>query len=211
MTRRTQQAVLNVRRAVTFTSYTPHFGLITTIPDFTITSGQTGSTEVPYTGYARITVAFAAPTNPVPETSQVATSALGTFGQMTGGAGGHVGYVGEFDAATVGNLMHAEPLPDVGTALTVTAATNATPIAITTSAAHNLATGMFINITGVTGNTAANGRRKLTVTGASTFTLDGSVGNGAYISGGSAQRFGFEIVLNSTPSIPLGLYTQSQT
>lgn len=209
-TRRHQQAVLNVRRGSNYTAYTPYFGLIQSIPDFTITSGVAGATEIAYTGYARITVAFAAPTNPSATVSQVATSALGTFGQMTGGVGGHVGYVGEYDAITAGNLLMAEPLPDVGSPLTITAATNASPIAITTSAAHGLATGMFVRISGVVGNLAANGVFVITNTGASTFTLNGSTGSGAYTSGGTAQRFGFEVVLNSTPSIPLGTYTQSQ-
>lgn len=73
-------------------------------------------------------------------------------------------------------------------ALTVTAATNATPIAITTSTPHLLVTGDQVTITGVQGNTAANGaNRTVTVTGASTFTINGSAGSGAYTSGGSVQ------------------------
>jgi hypothetical protein len=68
--------------------------------------------------------------------------------------------------------------------LTVTAATNATPIVLTTSAAHGLATGATVAVNGVLGNTAANGIWTLTVTGSTTFALDTSVGNGAYTSGG---------------------------
>jgi hypothetical protein len=70
---------------------------------------------------------------------------------------------------------------------TITNATNATPIAITTSAAHGFTTGQLVVIQGVGGNTNANSAYKITVTGATTFTLDGSAGNAAYTSGGSAS------------------------
>jgi hypothetical protein len=68
---------------------------------------------------------------------------------------------------------------------TVTAATNATPIAITTSAAHNLSTGNQVCVDGVAGNLNANGYWVVTVTGSTTFTLNGSVGSAAYTSGGT--------------------------
>jgi hypothetical protein len=68
--------------------------------------------------------------------------------------------------------------------LGITAATNATPIAITTASPHGLVTGNVATISGVTGNTAANQTTTVTVTGASTFTIDSSVGNGAYTGGG---------------------------
>lgn len=71
--------------------------------------------------------------------------------------------------------------------LGVTAATNATPIAITTATAHGLSTGNFVSISGVLGNTAANGTFVVTVTGSSTFTLNGSTGNAAYVSGGIVE------------------------
>jgi hypothetical protein len=63
----------------------------------------------------------------------------------------------------------------------ITAATNVSPIAIT-SANHGLVTGRVIVVSGVGGNTAANGTWSITNTGTNTFTLDGSVGNGAYTS-----------------------------
>ncbi len=75
----------------------------------------------------------------------------------------------------------------VGSALTITGATNATPIEITATA-HGLSTGHTVYIVGVLGNTAANGTWRITNTGANTFTLTSSVGNGAYTSGGTAQR-----------------------
>lgn len=71
-------------------------------------------------------------------------------------------------------------------ASTIVGATNATPIVITTSANHLYATGDSVAITGVGGNTAANGYWKITVLSATTYSLDGSVGSGAYTSGGTA-------------------------
>lgn len=87
-------------------------------------------------------------------------------------------------AAPVGN----DGLYDITAAPTfvITAATNASPIAVTVTGTHGLATGTSVTITGVVGNTATNGTFVLTSTGASTFTLDGTTGNGAYVSGGVA-------------------------
>jgi len=67
---------------------------------------------------------------------------------------------------------------------TVTDATNATPIVVTVSADHGYATGDRVNIASVGGNTAANAWWIITVTDTDEFSLDGSVGNGAYTSGG---------------------------
>lgn len=63
----------------------------------------------------------------------------------------------------------------------ITAATNATPIVITANS-HGLQTGDDAMISGVMGNTAANGRWVVTRVDANTYSLDGSVGNGAYTS-----------------------------
>lgn len=66
----------------------------------------------------------------------------------------------------------------------ITAASNASPIVIT-SAAHGLSTGTRVTISGVGGNTAANGTFTVTVVDTDTFSLDGSTGSGVYTSGGS--------------------------
>lgn len=71
---------------------------------------------------------------------------------------------------------------------TVNGATNASPIQITTSTNHSLVTGQSVAIHSVGGNTAANGTFIVTVTGANTFTLNGSTGNGSYTSGGTVLR-----------------------
>jgi len=66
----------------------------------------------------------------------------------------------------------------------ITLASFTTPIQITTIAAHGLVNTDNVSISCVTGNTAANGTFNITVVNLFNFTLDGSVGNAAYISGG---------------------------
>ena len=65
----------------------------------------------------------------------------------------------------------------------ITNATNASPIVIT-SANHGLTTGARVTITGVGGNTNANGTFIVTVVDANTFSLNGTTGNAGYTSGG---------------------------
>lgn len=65
----------------------------------------------------------------------------------------------------------------------ITGATNATPISIA-SAAHGLKTGNAVVVTGVGGNTNADGTWAITKVDANDFTLNGSAGNAAYTSGG---------------------------
>jgi len=68
---------------------------------------------------------------------------------------------------------------------TVIAATNATPIVITAATTTNMSSGDQVVISGVTGNTAANGTFFVSMGNlANTFELDGSVGNGVYAGGG---------------------------
>ena len=59
----------------------------------------------------------------------------------------------------------------------IISSTNATPIAITCTA-HGYSTGDTVVVTGHSGNTNANRTWEITNTGANTFTLDNSVGNG---------------------------------
>lgn len=68
----------------------------------------------------------------------------------------------------------------------ISGATNASPIAITATA-HGFATNDVVFISGVGGNTAANGYWTITKTGTDTFTLNSSTGNGAYTSGGNVR------------------------
>jgi hypothetical protein len=73
------------------------------------------------------------------------------------------------------------------TNVNISGATNATPIVITNNG-HNLQNGDLVEITGVVGNTAANGIRTVANRTANTFELSGIAGNGAYTSGGIANK-----------------------
>lgn len=67
----------------------------------------------------------------------------------------------------------------------VSGATNATPIVVTTSGAHGLATDALVTINGVQGNITANGTFPITVLSPTTFSLNGSQGTAAYTTGGT--------------------------
>ena len=69
----------------------------------------------------------------------------------------------------------------------ITAATNSANLEIT-STAHGLKTGEEVRISGVLGNSAANGVFKVAVLSADTFRLIGAVGNGVYSGGGTWVR-----------------------
>lgn len=68
---------------------------------------------------------------------------------------------------------------------TVTDATFASPILITTSSAHGLVDGDQVYIQGVAGNNAANGSWIITKNDDTSFTLNGSTGDGSYLLGGT--------------------------
>ena len=92
----------------------------------------------------------------------------------------------------VQDQTHYTGTGSIGTQMQVTGATNTTPITITTAGPHNLNGGQSINISGVGGNTAANGAWFVgSVIDSTHFTLYypsaspvSSVGNGNYTSGG---------------------------
>ena len=85
---------------------------------------------------------------------------------------------------------------------TVTGATNATPIVIT-SVAHGLQTGQRVTISGVVGNLGANTTATITRISADTFSLDGVAGTGSYVSGGTGNVSGLYKV-SITPTAALG-------
>lgn len=83
---------------------------------------------------------------------------------------------------------------------TVSGATNATPIVITTSSAHGFSNGDLVGVASIGGNTAANGHIwNITSASGSSLTLEGSAGNGAYTSGGTIYK------LNNTRTTALTL------
>ena len=96
---------------------------------------------------------------------------------------------------------------------TITNATNATPIVLTTGAAHGLAPGISIVVTDVPGNTAANGTfvtiattsgTTITLGTISGSTINNVAGNGASTPGGTWSLAGME-------NIDLHLYSASHT
>lgn len=97
--------------------------------------------------------------------------------------------------AGIPKLFRTHQLLNAKRTLTITGATNATPIVITI-VGHGLLTGMTVTIADVTGNTAANGTWAITALTADTFSLDTSVGNGAYAGGGTCLV---------TPDLPVPL------
>lgn len=81
----------------------------------------------------------------------------------------------------------------------ITDASNASPIVITCGEFHGLDDGDSVTISGVVGNTNANGTFKVTTTSSTVFSLDGSAGNAAYVSGGS-----FPVARNGRPIVMSG-------
>lgn len=94
------------------------------------------------------------------------------------------------------------PFAFSGESFSVAGATNATPIEISTATMHRFQTGSRVCISGVGGNTAANGCHTITATGPSVFTLDGVAGNGSYTSGGSVTPGGVACTSDCTVTIP---------
>ena len=84
-----------------------------------------------------------------------------------------------------------------GQSITITGASNASPIVITATA-HGLETGDIVQNSGIGGNLAANGQFVITKTGANSFTLNNSNGSGAYTSGGTAAHVGWSVAPDLT-------------
>src|SRR6185369_13962171 len=95
----------------------------------------------------------------------------------------------DLTAASVisGNNLSQKNTTTASPGVTISGATNASPIVITTTTTHGFTEGQIVNISQVLGNTAANGTWFVGPGPTSnTFNLVGSVGNGVYTSGGLA-------------------------
>ncbi|MEM7456698.1 MAG: hypothetical protein AAF456_20305, partial [Planctomycetota bacterium] len=91
-------------------------------------------------------------------------------------------YIGFSD--NLGGTWTEMDLPNsLETPVPVANATNTTPIVIN-SPGHGRQTGQQVQVSGVLGNTAANGNFTITAIDANNFSLNGSSGNGAYAGGG---------------------------
>lgn len=100
-------------------------------------------------------------------------------------------------------------LVQTATKTTVTNATNANPIVITTAAAHTLTTGDHVEITGVVGNTAANNADiAVTVLTSTTFSIP-IAGNGAYVSGGNVNPFVFRATVDAAQAAACAAITRA--
>jgi len=86
-------------------------------------------------------------------------------------------------------------------ALTITAATAASPIRITTSANHNMETGDQVRITGMIANTNANGTWTVTRDNNTRFFLQGSTQNGSCNSAGACGGIAQPIAVTNTSPI----------
>lgn len=118
---------------------------------------------------------------PAPSTNvTISTSGTGTI------TGDLYAYQRWLDAD--GRVSNLSPISAVATVSSstgsITAATNASPISIT-STAHGLSTGATVKISGVIGNYSANNTWTITKVDDDTFTLDNSDGSGEYRSGGT--------------------------
>jgi hypothetical protein len=88
---------------------------------------------------------------------------------------------------TPASTVLGDPITPGCVALDVTAASNASPIVVTTTSPHGLLTGNVATIAGVLGNAATNGTWTITRVDATRFSLDGSAGSGAYTGGGQVD------------------------
>lgn len=133
-----------------------------------------------------------------PDTACVLAGGV-TPGDIFGNYAAYVRFIK--DDGSISNLSPLSPRQDIrgGSGGNVTNATNTDPIEITTDAPHGLTSGDVVDIESVEGTTAANGTWEVTVTGASTFQLDTSSGDGAYTTGGTWEPGSSSVEYSSVP------------
>lgn len=94
----------------------------------------------------------------------------------------------------------------------IASSTNASPIVVTMGAAHGYTTGDTVQIAGHLVNTAANGNWTIIVTGATTFSLTSSVGNGVGGATGTSYRYSdLDLIDNSIQANAVPLATTAVT
>ena len=89
----------------------------------------------------------------------------------------------------------------VSSPYSVTAASNTSPIQITTSVPNDFVTGDYVYLSAVGGNLGSNGIWKITRLTDTSFTLDNSIGTASFTSGGQARKRTGSIVEFSTPQV----------
>jgi hypothetical protein len=90
--------------------------------------------------------------------------------------------------------------------LTITQASNANPINITTSNPHGLVSNQIVGVYGVQGNTNANGGWLVTVTGTNTFNLNGATGNANFTTSPNAIVMVPGAIPPNGTSVPAGFF-----
>ncbi len=124
----------------------------------------------------------------------------------TGMVNGEVAVVEGYAAAGDGGGGTFRFATAIPTPAKISDASNATPIEITTAAAHTLLTGQRVRINGVVGNLNANGTWTITYTATNKFTLDTSAGSGAPTPNtGAVGNLGMTLPGNSTTT---GIWTR---
>lgn len=96
-------------------------------------------------------------------------------------------------SSTPASSTLGDPVTPGCTELPITNVTGATPRVVSTSANHNLSTGDYVTIDGVGGAVSANGTWQVTVSSATAFSLDGSVGGGASYTAGTGVASGGDL------------------
>jgi len=104
-------------------------------------------------------------------------------------------------AITGTNGKFTAQLPSPTSLPAISAASNTSPIQITTGVPHNLVTDDYVYITSVSGNLGANGFWKITRVNDVSFTLNNSVGTGAWTSGGGVRKRTGSVVEFATPQV----------
>jgi hypothetical protein len=90
-------------------------------------------------------------------------------------------------STTPASVVLGDPVTPGCVQLDVIDASNATPIVIQTVSDHGLSDDDFVTTYGILGNTGANGTFQIIVLTSDTFSLNDSVGTGAYIGGGAVE------------------------
>jgi len=98
--------------------------------------------------------------------------------------------------------LDSRVLAKVGRTFTITGASNASPIVIT-APAHGFSDDDPVEVAGVLGNTAADGSWLAANVATDTLELKGSVGNGAYTSGGTVTDYRSKLLAAITDSLDL--------
>ncbi len=95
---------------------------------------------------------------------------------------------------TISDPKIVNSIPNYGTSVGIAGATNESPVVIETAAPHPYESGDTLLISGVVGNSGANGQFQITVIDSTHFSLDTSEGTGDYTRSGRATKVVYGLV-----------------